>query len=551
MKSNLVIYFFGIGILITQPTYSHGQDPKSAGTIQEAEFIIKKERKNELPESNRLFKKAPLPSVTEQPSFQLKYELDDLRMSFQPIIHKVKILRAKQDRLERLHGNYVRLGYGNYHRPYLIALFNNNRNARYAYGLELGHISEGKNEYSEGYHQTASIHGKMFTKKLVLDGMMDYVWDKHPFIEVINDPQHTSNDPNKHHTYQQLGVATRLYNYLPDTLNYQLQVKALHLHQDKVHENQGKATLHTDYELNDILQLYTDAQLQVTQYTNPATVSMTRHIACLQPSLVTFFQNLAIQAGASLAYQNDQKALVSNFYVHPAIKLTYKINKALRPYMKLKGGIQPHSWQEQVSKNPWLSPSADIRHTNQNFILVLGMQSDVLETLTCHAGVSVSNYQNYPCFVNNAATPREFDIQYDSSATVVHVFTSLTKNSFGAALTTRLQGAYFHYKLTDLVNPWHKPQYTLELFNTYNFHDKILVKSNLLWQGGIQALDPFTQAIKSLPDVIDLGLSIEYLWNKRFSIFVDCQNMLAKDNNQYLHTPTSNTHVMVGVAYGW
>jgi hypothetical protein len=541
----------GICILSSQVRYSYAQDSKPQGTIQEAEFIIKKERKSELPESTRLFKKAPLPSSTDQPNFQLKYELDNLPMNFQPIEHKVKILRAQQDRLERLYGKYIRLGYGNYHRPYVAALFNNNRNANYTYLLQLGHISEGKNEHLEEHEQTAILHGKMLTKQLVLDGTIDYEWEKHPFIQVINDPQHTANDPNKHHTYHQISLSTRLYNYVPDTLNYQAQIQALHLHQEKVHENQGKANLHADYQLNETLRLHADAVFQVSQHTNPATATMTRYVTTLQPSLMIPLQDFMILAGASVAYQNDKKALANHLYVHPSVKITHNLSKALRPYVELNGSIQPQAWQTYLTQNPWLTPSADIRHTNQSFILSLGAQSDVLDTLTCHTGLSVSNYHNYPCFVNDPAEPREFDIQYDSSATVVHSFTELTKTSFGSAWVTRLKAAYFHYKLTDLPKPWHRPQYTVELCNTYNFHDKILVKSKLFWQGGIQAQDPSTQASKSLADVIDLCLGIEYLWNKRFSIFVDCQNMLAKANHPYLHTPTSGTHVMVGVAYGW
>lgn len=546
-----IIYLIGICTLVSQTSHSYGQDTKPQGTIQEAEFIIKKERKSELPESTRLFKKAPLPSPTDQPSFQLKYELDDFPMSFQTIEHKIKILRAKQDRLDRLYGNYIRLGYGNHYRPYLLALFDNTRNPTYAYGLHLGHISAGKKEHGEAYHHTAHLHGKLLTEKLVLDGNMDYAWEKLPFIQVINDPQQTANDPNKHRTYHQIGLSTRLYSYIPDTLNYQAQIQALHLHQEKVHENQGKANLHADYQLNETLQLHTDGTFQIMQYTDPYAAAMTRHVTCLKPSLVTSFQDLTIYAGANVAYQNDKKALANNFYVHPALKLAYVLNKALRPYIELNGGIEPHSWQTYVSQNPWLSPSVDIRHTNQSFILALGVQSDIIETLTYHAGISISNYQNYPCFVNNAAEPREFDIQYDSSATVMHGFTELTKISFGSALVTRLQAAYFHYKLTDLLKPWHKPQYSLELCNTYNFHDKILVKSKLFWQGGIQAQEPNTQASKSLADIIGLCLGIEYLWNKRFSIFVDCQNLLAKANNQYLHAPTGSTHVLLGIAYGW
>lgn len=551
MKPSILTYLVVSCILSSQTSRIYGQAPKSQGVIQEAEFIIQKERKNELPESARLFKKAPLPSPMDQPSVQLKYELGEVPMIFQPIEHKIKILKAKQDRLERLYGNWIRAGYGNYHSPYLVALFNNTRNPQYAYGLQLGHISEGKNKYIEEYHQTATLHGKMLTKQLALDGSMDYAWDKYPFIQVIDDSQHTANDPDKHHIYHQVKLSTRLYNYVPAILNYQAQLQAIHLHQEKVHENLGTVKLDVDYQLNDTLQLHTDAKVQVSQYANPATASMTRYITMLQPSLMTPFQAFTIHAGAKIAYQNDKKALANRLYVHPAIKLTYVLNKALRAYMELNGGIEPHTWQTYVSHNPWLAQSVDIRYTNQRFNFALGVHSDVLDTLSCHAGVSVSNYQNYPFFVNHATAPREFDIQYDDAATVVHGFTALTKTSFGAALVSRVQAAYWHYELTDLPKPWHKPTYSLELSNTYNFQDKVLVKSNLFWQGGMHAQEPDMQASRSLADVIDLGLGIEYLWNNRFSIFVDFQNILAKANNQYLYTPTSGTHMVVGVAYGW
>jgi hypothetical protein len=65
------------------------------------------------------------------------------------------------------------------------------------------------------------------------------------------------------------------------------------------------------------------------------------------------------------------------------------------------------------------------------------------------------------------------------------------------------------------------------------------------------ALDPHTHASTSLPDIVDIGVGIEYLWNQRFSIFMDCQNILAKANNRYLHTPISGAHILVGITYGW
>jgi hypothetical protein len=471
-------------------------------------------------------------------------------MSFQPLDHKIKLFRAQQDRLERLHGCYMRVGYGNPHRPYLLGILNNTKNSKYAYGLQIVHLSEGKEKYGEEHHQAATLHGKLFTKKLVLEGAMNYTWNKYPCILVVNDPQKTENDPNKHLTYHQIGLSTSLYNYVPEILNYQAQVEVLHVQQEKTQENQAKTKLHADYQLNETMQLQADSTLHVSQHARPDATSMTKYMLGIKPTLNIAFQEFRIQAGANISYHPDQEGL-ANFNTHPAIRLSYLFHQALRPYIELNGAMQPNSWQTYAAQNPWLSTAADLRSSHKRFILSMGAHSDLADTLTGHTGFSISNYQNYPCFINHKTDLREFDIAYDSSANIIHGFLELTKVSFEAALTTRLHVAYFHYNLTELLKPWHKPQYILELCNTYNFHDKILVKNNLSWQGGRHAQTASLQPSTILSDIIDLGLGIEYLWNKRFSIFLDCENMLNKENAPYLHTPTHGVRVLAGIAYGW
>ena len=118
MKVNVLVYT--TLSLLSWGTYTignYGQAKSPQGTIQEAEFIIKKEKKNQVPEANRLVKKAPLPLSTEQPGAKLQYELYDIPLDFQPLDHKIKILRAKQERITNLYGKYIKLGYGNYHMP--------------------------------------------------------------------------------------------------------------------------------------------------------------------------------------------------------------------------------------------------------------------------------------------------------------------------------------------------------------------------------------------------------------------------------------------------
>ena len=86
MKVNTLVYI--TLMLLGWGTYtmeSYGYAKRPQGTIQEAEFIIKKEKKNQLPEADRLIKKAPLPLPTEQPSVKLQYALYDIPLDFQSL----------------------------------------------------------------------------------------------------------------------------------------------------------------------------------------------------------------------------------------------------------------------------------------------------------------------------------------------------------------------------------------------------------------------------------------------------------------------------------
>lgn len=540
----IYIILFNLGI------YGYANTPQ--GTIEEAEFIIKKEKKNELPESSRLFKKAPLPSPTTKPNVKLQYELYDPHPTFQALDHKIKILRAKQDIIARLYGNYLKLGYGNYYAPHISFFANNTRKDKYGYGAHLFHASEGKNKYFEAYKNELGFYGKVFTENLKYSGELYYTGNKYPSIHFTKDINNTENDPNKHHTYHQTGLRGSLQNYLPTSLNYHVDIHAIHLrNQSSKQENQLLGILEANYIINEIFKANIKWGLDFIDSKGSHTSSLKHFISHFKPALITKFNNFTMQAGANLAYQNDTRALNNTFYIYPDLEIIYAFNKVLRPYIRLSGDIQPNTWQKYIVENPWLAPSVDIRHTNQNYNFHVGVYSDLFELLSSHAGISISNYYNWPCFINHHREPREFDIKYESSATVLNLFVELTKISFAEALSTRIKAEYFHYQLDGLKQAWHRPQYMLEIFNAYKFREKILFKNNLYWLGGIQALDPHTDATVSLSDIVDISLGIEYLWNQRFSIFIDCKNILAKANNRYLHTPTHGMHLIAGITYGW
>lgn len=544
MRLNLLLWS-AISLLAPQAL---GQQPAPAGTIKEAEFIIEKEKKNRLPESARLFEKAPLPTAhVPDSTAALAYDVREIAPELGTLQRKVKVLRAKQDLITRLYGNYVKGGYGNYHTPYLAGFLGSKRDPKHTYGFYLSHLSGGKDGYAEEHHNAARLHGKLFTESLLLDGAVRYNWDKYP---VSKDSTSSSSDPDKAQTFHQIHLSSALANYLHDRLNYQVHIHLAHLRDpQKAYEHQGEISGEIDYAINDGFTLKAITDLYLTHHKDTAATN--RHLERLKPTLGFLLNDFSVQTGFNLVYQNDSSEVVNRFNAYPVLEVNYALHKWLRPYVGIGGDMQRTSWQGFVAENPWLAPKPALRHTDQRFVFYGGAKGDIIEKVAFHTGISIGSYKNLHCFVNNPTEPRQFDIQYDPATTLLQVFGELTQTNRAETLTTRLRGDYFHYTLQQLPRPWHRPSYQLDLLSTYNLHDKVLFKGTLYWLGGIEALDRTTQTAKPLADVVDLGLGIDYLWGQRFSIFLNCQNLLARANKRYLYAPTGGFHFLLGLSYAW
>lgn len=514
------------------------------GAIQEAEFVIKKERKNALPEFPKLFKNAPLMPEDTKPIFQYVWDWEHPLIPFQPIEHKVKLLRMQPDKLEEVYSNCLRMGYGNYYTPYLMAFLTQQIQHAYVYDILISHISAGTNQHFETFHNQAEVGGKLFTNSFILTHAIHYHWDKYPFFALKPGKPLQTVAPTQSLVYQNGGIVTELYNRIAGPFNYNLQVEGGYLHQEKIKEPQGAMRLHVNRRLTAGLRANVDTTCHLIQYTHPGNaLSKLRNVLTLTPTLDTAIQKLAITTGVKLAYQNDTHALAKRLDWYPAIRISYALHNAFQPYVTVDGDMEPQSWATYIQQNPWIHHTVAIQYVNKPVAGTLGVQGDVLN-LQWHVGITCSRYQNYPCFTNHASDPRTFDIQYDSLAIVTHEFVEVS--IYNMALRTLLQAKYFQYALTDLQAPWHRPTYQLGLVNTYNFHEKLLITLHLLWEGGRKAKKDHT-----LPLCMDLALGLEYFWNQRFVIFIDWQNMLAKANQKYLYTPTYGSHIVAGIAYRW
>ncbi len=522
-----------------------GQQPTPKSVLKDAEFIIEKEHEHQLPESSRLFENAPVASRTSDPIHLLPSTLSPIWPTFDTFPLKTKVLKEKQDKVANLYNNYLQGGYGNFYSPYLEGFFSNKHSARYAYGVHLKHLSTGQTDYFEEKHNLAQLHGKLFAKSLWLGGDVGYSQDSYPLCKLDNDRAATTLYPSLH----QITVHGILANYIQDPFKYQLDAFYLLTSAYGVRENQWALQGNGDYLFHDTLTLKTITDLYVSQY--KGTQTLYRNLFRCKPVFSVVLHKCDLQGGVNLVYQNDVSSTLKVLNAYPVLEVQYSFCKWLRPYVGLSGDMQQNSLRSLLEENPRLAPNTTLLPTNQYFLLHSGVRGDFVKQIGFHTGLSINTYQHLCCLVNSTQYPDYFDVHYDPEAIVINGFGELTYTHQTETLTTRLRGDYYHYTLKELLRPWHRPHYQLDLLSTYRLYDKIVYKGSICWVGGIEALDVTTGLPKALDDIVDIDLGIDYRWNSRIAIFFQFQNLLARHNERYLHYPNKGFHCIAGLTYVW
>ncbi|MEL6607064.1 MAG: hypothetical protein AAFP88_02315 [Bacteroidota bacterium] len=513
------------------------------GALQDAEFVIEKERKILLQEAPRLFENAPAAPRVSGPMQLLPTNPLVIQPSFDTLPRKVKLLRAKQDMVFPLYGNYLQVGHGNFYTPYLEGFLTNTRDLRYAYGLHFKHLSAGQAGYGEENHNLVRLHGKFFTKTLWLGGEIGYSRDSY----LLCNAAQSNGAPLKEQSLDHWTLRHTLANYTEAAINYQVEASLHYLAApEQVRETQGVIQGSGDYTLNDEFTLNATADLYLTKYKDTY-----RNLCRLKPILAFTVREFDIQAGLNLVYQNSNVQGLDAFNLYPVLEVKYPLYQWLQPYAGLGGDVQRNTLQGFIQENPWLAGNAALRHTNQRFLFYGGAMGELMEQISFHIGLSLGSYKNLHCFVNSATHPGHFDLCYDPATMLLNAFGELTHTNKAENWTTRLRGDYFHYSLQELTQPWHRPGYRLDVLSTYRWHDKIVFKGTMYWVGGLRAQEVATRKAVTLPAVFDVGLGVDYLWNSRISIFLDCQNLLAKHNERYCQYPSRGFQFVAGLTYGW
>ena len=96
------------------------------GDLEDSQVIIEKDRKIDLPQVNRDFKKVPEIKLN-QSVFDVEFNSRQFIPNLSSLAPRIRVLTIQDEKLEKLYANQVKIGGGNYGASYLEGNFASKR----------------------------------------------------------------------------------------------------------------------------------------------------------------------------------------------------------------------------------------------------------------------------------------------------------------------------------------------------------------------------------------------------------------------------------------
>ncbi|GHE73520.1 MULTISPECIES: hypothetical protein [Roseivirga] len=514
--------------------------------LEEAEIVIRKDRRITLPPATRNFEKIPQLPVSETDTKQeytfkrFSYRLSPLEPTFRTVNFQ------GNERISELTSNFLKLGYGNYQTPYLEGYLGSKRQESYLFNLYVRHLSS-KNgpvfDENSGEGRTeAAIGAKYFSNVNKVSGSMNYSNHKVHFYGYNPVLNYEAGQIEQKFTRFSTNVLIENANK-EQNFDYHFKTDWIFFKDNfDARENKFNFDVGGFYIINDDLRL--SADLLATLSKRQDLQEDNRSYLNFRPRVNYQTNGFTFKAGFNLAGDNGYN---KGLQFYPTIKADYALSSGFRIYAGIDGDIEFNSVESSVNENPFLMANFDLRNTEKKSEYFGGLDFELFEGFTLSSGFSYASLNNLQFFTNGSDSTR-FEILYEDGTTRrLNVFSAINFENTGKVRSS-LRFDYFNYALASLEEAWHKPNFKTA-FNTTIFPiKKLTVTTDLYYLAGLMALNRETAQTFELDDIIDLNLGGRYEINERFGVFLQINNLFGKEYERYLNYPSRGIQFLGGLS---
>jgi hypothetical protein len=199
-----------------------------------------------------------------------------------------------------------------------------------------------------------------------------------------------------------------------------------------------------------------------------------------------------------------------------------------------------------------------MNYSYEKFKFYGGINSNIGRNLDFSAGISTSDWENMPFFVNDTLLGNKFELVYDDGTTLRITADATFRSSDKLKLS--VHGAYQKFNLNNEIEAWHKPAFNFGFTGRYNIEEKIVVTGDVTWNGKSFARDliPLAERINSQPfkaselkGYADVSLGLEYRYTKLLSGFLNFNNIGNIRYFRWNNYPSQRFNFMGGITFAF
>jgi outer membrane receptor protein involved in Fe transport len=295
-------------------------------------------------------------------------------------------------------------------------------------------------------------------------------------------------------------------------------------------------------------------------------------ILSANPNFQILKDDLTVNVGAEITYlsllKNNYNGVDgdadSDFFVYPKITASYKVvGDLMVAYAGAEGGLQQNTYRDFTNINPFLSPTQEIRPTDSQYDIYVGLKGKLANTVSYNVRGSYLNEKNRALFLSNDYTQNienqpyafgnSFSVVYDNIKTI-NFFGEL-KADFSKNVAFGINASLSSFNVDAQQEAWNLPQIRLESNLNVNFTKKWFAGANVFFIGERmdfqidRSLTEIGPETRTLDGYFDANINVGYRHNERLTAFLKANNIANQAYEKWLNYPVQQFQLLLGASY--
>lgn len=537
---------------------ANANDARNGGSLSE-EIVVTTSYKPVLADAVKIRRN---PNLEDNAGYKapLTYTTIDKRLEQNTDIKQLEAAKLPPQRDSVLNNNHIKIGAGNLKTTFAEAYIDNGRDEALQVGAYVKHLGQSGNDaYKQNQsRQEAGVFGRSINQANTISGRITYNRESNYYYGTPSSFTPLTSPVNQH--YNNIGAEAQLAKNFLDSatvFDYALKAKG-YLFSNAFNTRENDVAI-TGFINQTIKQFY--AGLATTlNLSNQKDVAynINNSLWRINPYLKFQGDNYKIDAGVNIVTEFGYKSRVSVF---PAAKAEVQVVPSyLRLFLEAKGNVNKASIKDWAEINPFISQNLNILNSVDKLDLTAGFKGTIVPGLAFKAEVFRNEVRDMPLFTTDlSAGYNQFTITYDK----------VTVSGFKGELDYKAsddfdlfgKADFKDYKTNNEAQAWNLPKFLLTAGTVIHITSKVGINGSLLIRGTtndrvINAVPVGGGAAPSYSLITnksfaDLSAGATYKVDRRFSVFVQANNLLNTNYSQWAYYRNYGFNIFGGVGFGF